>query len=217
MNSKKVHVSVSILAEDFSILGENLKIIEKAGGDSVHLDVIDGVFAPNITFGPVVVKGIRKLTTLPLHAHLMIKYPEKYFEDFINAGCSQICFHLEAEGNAENIIKKIHDMKTRCGIVLNPDTSVDTVTPYLEKIDLVLIMSVYPGFSGQKFIPEVLSKIEKIREIHSDIDIAVDGGINGKTIDSVLNAGANVIIANSYIFASKDREKAVRRLKGLNE
>jgi len=216
MNSK-IHVSVSILAEDFSILGENLKTIEKAGGDSVHLDVIDGVFAPNITFGPVVVKGIRKLTTLPLHAHLMIKYPEKYFEDFINAGCSQICFHPESEGNAENIIKKIHSMKARCGMVLNPDTSVDTVIPYLEEIDLVLIMCVYPGFSGQKFIPEVLPKIEKIREISPEIDIAVDGGINDETIDSVLNAGANVIITNSYVFSSKDRARAIRRLKGLNE
>lgn len=217
MNNKKVHVSVSILAEDFSILGENLKVIEKAGGDSVHLDVIDGVFAPNITFGPVVAKGIRKLTNLPLHAHLMIKYPEKYLEDFIDAGCSQICFHLEAEGNADNIIKKIHDLKAKCGIVLNPDTSVEIVIPYLEKIDLVLIMCVYPGFSGQKFIPDVLSKIEKIRKIRPEIDIAVDGGINDETIDSVLESGANVIIADSYIFSSEDRARAVRRLKGLNE
>jgi ribulose-phosphate 3-epimerase len=216
MNSK-IHVSVSILAEDFSILGENLKIIEKAGGDSVHLDVIDGVFAPNITFGPVVVKGIHKLTKLPLQAHLMIKYPEKYLDDFIEAGCSQIYFHLESDGNHEKIINKIHDMKAECGIVLNPDTSVNTVLPYLDRLDLVLIMCVHPGFSGQKFIPEVLSKIEKIRKICPDIDIAVDGGINDETIDSVLNAGANLIITNSYVFSSKDRAKAIRRLKGLNE
>jgi len=217
MNNKKVHVSVSILAEDFSILGENLKIIEKAGGDSVHLDVIDGVFAPNITFGPVVVKGIRKLTSLPIHAHLMIKYPEKYIEDFIKSGCSQICFHLESEGNPDRIINKIHDMDTKCGIVLNPDTSADTVIPYLERIDEVLIMSVHPGFSGQEFIPDVLTKIEKIRKISAEIDIAVDGGINDETIDSILKSGANVIVANSYIFSSEDRAKAIKRLKGLNE
>jgi ribulose-phosphate 3-epimerase len=217
MNDKKIHVSVSILAEDFSILGKNLKTIENAGGDSVHLDVIDGVFAPNLTFGPVVVKGIRKLTNLPLHAHLMIKYPEKYLEDFIKAGCSQICFHLESEGNPVKIINKIHEMKAKCGIVLNPDTSVDTVIPYLERIDEVLIMSVHPGFSGQKFIPDVLKKIEEIRKISSDIDIAVDGGINDKTIGPVLKSGANMIVANSYIFSSKDRKKAVRRLKGLDE
>ena len=216
MNSK-IHVSVSILAEDFSILGENLKIIEKAGGDSVHLDVIDGVFAPNLTFGPVVIKGIKKLTKLPLQAHLMIQYPEKYIEDFIEAGCYLIYFHLESDGNPEKIIKQIHDMKAQCGIVLNPDTPADAVIPYLDRLDCVLIMCVYPGFSGQKFIPEVLSKIKKIRELRPEIDIAVDGGINDETIDSVLKAGANVIITNSYVFSSKDRAKAIRRLKGLNE
>jgi ribulose-phosphate 3-epimerase len=215
--NKEIHVSVSILAEDFSILGANLKIIEDAGGDSVHLDILDGVFAPNISFGPVVIKGIRKLTTLPLHAHLMIKYPEKYIEDFLNAGCSQIYFHLESEGNPENIIKKIHEMKAKCGIVLSPDTPITTVEPYLGKIDSVLIMSVYPGFSGQKFIPNVLSKIKNLREISPEIDIAVDGGINDETINSVLNSGANVIIANSYIFSSPDRARAIKRLKGLNE
>jgi ribulose-phosphate 3-epimerase len=215
--NKEIHVSVSILGEDFSILGEVLKIIENAEGDSVHLDILDGVFAPNISFGPVVIKGIHKLTTLPLHAHLMIKYPERYIEDFINVGCSKIYFHLESEGNTENLIKKIHDMDARCGIVLNPDTSVSTVEPYLKKIDAVLIMSVHPGFSGQKFIPEVLKKIKKLREISPKIDIAVDGGINEETIDSVLESGANVIIANSYIFSSPDRTKAVKRLKGLNE
>jgi ribulose-phosphate 3-epimerase len=215
--NKEIHVSVSILAEDFSVLGEILKTIEDAGGDSIHLDVIDGVFAPNLTFGPVIIKAIRKLSLLPLHAHLMIKYPEKYLEDFINVGCSQIYFHLESKGKPKNIIKKIHQMNAKCGIVLNPDTSVETVKPYLETIDSVLIMSVHPGFSGQKFIPDVLKKIEKIRKISPKLDIAVDGGINEETIDPVLKAGANLIIANSYIFSSEDRARAIRRLKGLNE
>jgi len=215
--NKEIHVSVSILAEDFSALGEVLKTVEDAGGDSVHLDVIDGVFAPNLSFGPVVIKGIRKLTSLPLHAHLMIQYPEKYLEDYINVGCSQIYFHLESEGNPENIIEKIHEMNTKCGIVLNPDTSVDTVKPYLKQIDSVLLMSVHPGFSGQKFIPDVLSKIKKLRKISSEIDIAVDGGVNDDNIDSILASGANEIITNSFVFSSKDRAKAVRRLKGLNE
>jgi ribulose-phosphate 3-epimerase len=213
--SKKIHVSVSILAEDFSILGKILKTVEDAGGDSVHLDILDGVFAPNISFGPVVIKGIRKLTSLPLHAHLMIKYPEKYIEDFIDAGCSQIYFHLESEVVPLNIIKKIHEMKARCGIVLNPDTPVDIVEPYLEIIDSVLVMSVHPGFSGQKFIPEVLGKIEKIRKFSPELDIAVDGGINDETIDGVLESGANVIITDSYVFSSKDRTRAVNRLKGI--
>ncbi len=215
--NKEIHVSVSILAEDFSKLGEVLKTIENAGGDSVHLDILDGVFAPNISFGPVVIKGIRKLTSLPLHSHLMIQYPEKYIEDFINAGCSQIYFHLESEGNPENIIKKIHDMNARCGIVLNPDTSVSTVEPYLDRIDAVLLMSVHPGFSGQKFITDVLTKIKNLREISPELDIAVDGGVNDETIDPVLGSGANVIIANSYIFSSADRARAVRKLKGINE
>lgn len=215
--NKEVHVSVSILAEDFSKLGEVLKTIENAGGDSVHLDILDGVFAPNISFGPVVIKGIRKLTNLPLHSHLMIRYPEKYIEDFINAGCSQIYFHLESEGNPENIINKIHDMNAGCGIVLNPDTSVSTVEPYLDKIEAVLIMSVHPGFSGQRFIPNVLTKIKNLRMISSELDIAVDGGVNDETIDSVLASGANLIIANSYIFSSDDKALAVRRLKGINE
>lgn len=215
--NKEIHVSVSILAEDFSILGEVLKTIENAGGDSVHLDILDGVFAPNISFGPVVIKGIRKLTTLPLHAHLMIQYPEKYIEDFINVGCSQIYFHLESEGNPDNIINKIHDMNAKCGIVLNPDTSAETVEPYLDKIDAVLIMSVHPGFSGQKFIPESLSKIKNLRDISPELEIAVDGGVNDETIDSVLESGANVIIANSYVFSSNDKTRAVRRLKGINE
>ena len=147
----------------------------------------------------------------------MIKYPEKYIEDFLNAGCSQIYFHLESEGNPLNIIKKIHEMKAKCGIVLNPDTSITTIEPYLGKIDSVLIMSVYPGFSGQKFIPDVLSKIKNLRENSPEIDIAVDGGVNDETINPVLNSGANVIIANSYVFSSPDRARAVRRLKGLNE
>jgi len=215
--NKEVHVSVSILGEDFSVLREVLKIIEDAGGDSVHLDVIDGVFAPNLSFGPVVIKGIRKLTKLPLHAHLMIQHPEKYLEDYIDVGCSKIYFHLESEGNPDKIIEKTHEMNVKCGIVLNPDTSGNSVKPYLEKIDAVLIMGVYPGFSGQKFIPEVLSKIENLRRIAPKLDIAVDGGINDDTIDSILNSGANEIITNSFVFSSKDRTKAVRRLKGLNE
>ncbi|MEO0292752.1 MAG: ribulose-phosphate 3-epimerase [candidate division WOR-3 bacterium] len=212
---REIHVSVSILAEDFSKLGEILRIIEDSGGDSVHLDVIDGVFAPNITFGPVVIKGIRKLSKLPLHAHLMIKYPEKYLEDFVKAGCSWIYFHLEAEGEPLNIINKLRKMNVKSGIVLNPDTSVETVKPYLREVDSILVMSVYPGFSGQKFIPEVLKKIKELRQSSPTLDIAVDGGINDETIDSVLSAGANVIIANSYIFSSKDRAYAIRRLKGL--
>jgi ribulose-phosphate 3-epimerase len=215
--NRNIHVSVSILGEDFSILGKILKTVENAGGDSVHLDVIDGVFAPNLSFGPIIIKAIRKLTNLPLQAHLMIQYPEKYLADYINAGCYQIYFHLESEGNPENIISKIHEMKNKCGIVLNPDTSVNTVIPYLDRIDSVLIMSVNPGFSGQEFIPEILSKIERIREISTEIDIAVDGGINDKTIDSVLNSGASTIIANSFIFSSENKAKAVMRLKGLNE
>lgn len=215
--NKKIHVSVSILGEDFSLLEEKLKAIEKAGGDSIHLDVLDGVFAPNLSFGPMVIKGIRKLTTLPLHAHLMIQFPEKYVEDYIEAGCSKIYFHLESEGNPEKIIKKTHRMNAKCGIVLNPDTSARTVEPYLGRIDAVLVMGVHPGFSGQKFIPDVLPKIRKLRELSSDIDIAVDGGINDKTIDSILESGANVIITNTYVFSSKNKAEAVRRLKGLNE
>jgi ribulose-phosphate 3-epimerase len=213
--NKEISVSVSILAEDFSILGKIVKTIEDAGGDSVHLDILDGVFAPNISFGPVVIKGIRKLTTLPLYAHLMIKYPEKYIEDFIDAGCSLLYFHLESEVIPLNIIKKTHELKGRCGIVLNPDTPVDIVEPYLELIDSVLIMSVHPGFSGQKFIPGVLRKIEKIRKFSPELDIAVDGGINDENIDSVLKSGATTIITDSYVFSSKDKARAVRRLKGF--
>ncbi len=212
--NKRIRVSPSILSADFSCLREEIKSVEEAGADELHLDVMDGHFVPNITFGPFIVRAIKKITDLPLSAHLMITYPEKYIEEFINAGCSAISFHLETEGDPIPIIETIRKNKVEAGLVINPNTPIKAVERYLDRIDFVLAMSVYPGFVAQKFISDVIPKIKEVRNLAPELDIAVDGGINDRTVDSVIEAGANIIVSASYIFSSADRKYAIQRLRG---
>jgi ribulose-phosphate 3-epimerase len=215
--NKKIKVSASILSADFSNLREEIKSVEKAGVDELHLDVMDGHFVPNITFGPFIIEAIRKITDLPLGAHLMITEPDKYIEEFINAGCAAIGFHLESKGDPICIINTLKENKVKSGIVINPDSSVEDVKPYLDKVDFVLVMTVYPGFAAQKFIPDVLPKIREIRNLAPLLDISVDGGINNETVDSVIKAGANIVVSASYIFSSKNRKLAIQRLRGKTD
>ncbi len=214
--AKEIRISPSILSADFSCLREEIKSIEEAGADELHLDVMDGHFVPNITFGPVIVKAVKRITELPISAHFMITYPEKYVMEFIHAGCSAISFHPDAEGDPISIIETIHKNNAKAGLVINPDKPVKAVELYLDRVDFILVMSVYPGFAEQKFIPDVISKIKEVRSLAPGLDIAVDGGINDKTVDSVIEAGANIIVSASYIFSSRNRKYAIRRLRGKN-
>ncbi len=213
MSTKKRIIAPSILSADFGNLATEIKAIETAGAEYVHCDVMDVHFVPNITFGPCVIEGARKATKLPLDVHLMISNPEKYIPQFRKAGADILTVHAEACGdNLEKVIDQIQESGAKVGVCVNPDKPIDLFLPFLEKIDMVLIMSVYAGFGGQKFIPEMLKKIENTKEAivkkGLDIDIEIDGGINDKTIKDVYSAGANIIVAGSYVFNSdnyKDR------------
>lgn len=210
----KIIVSASILNADFSRLSEEVKNAEAAGVQMFHLDVMDGHFVPNITFGPKLVKDLRSQTSLTLESHLMIKEPLKYLQEFIDAGSDWISVHVETldDKDARRIIKNVKSNLKKIGFALNPDTSLSKVEPYLGELDFVLIMSVFPGFGGQKFMPEVLGKIQDLRKKY-DRDIAVDGGINDKTGPLVAEKGANILCVGSYIFANSDYQNSIRRLK----
>jgi len=212
-----VLVAPSILSADFSKLGEEIKAVEMAGADWIHIDVMDGHFVPNLTIGPVVVKSIRKTTDLPFDVHLMISNPEKYIERFVDAGADILTVHIETVKDPLESIKKIRDLGCKAGLTLNPDTPFKKISEFVPEVDLVLIMTVYPGFSGQKFKEEVIPKIsearKKIDSIGKDIYLEVDGGINDKTSILAKKAGADVLVAGNHVFKSKNYEKAISLLK----
>ena len=218
---KKIQISPSILSADFSNLEKDIKKLETAGADMIHVDVMDGHFVPNITIGPPVIKALRNKTSLPFDVHLMISPVHKYIKDFANAGADIITIHPEATPNLQESIDEIKSFKKKVGISLNPDTKIDIIEDYLDKVDLILIMSVYPGFGGQKFISDVLEKIKNLKDLKDkkklNFDIEVDGGINFSNFKSVIDAGANVLVSGTTIFKENngDIKKNIDFLKSI--
>jgi ribulose-phosphate 3-epimerase len=210
---KKVLIAPSILSADFSRLGDEIRAVENGGADWIHVDVMDGAFVPNITIGPAVVKSIRPVTRLPLDVHLMIRNPERYIESFAKAGSDIITFHAEAEGDPREIIKLIRYYKKKVGISIRPRTDADRIAPLLKMVDMVLVMTVEPGFGGQDFMADCLPKIEILRKAFGK-DIEVDGGINPANAAEVLAKGANILVAGTSVFGQKDYAAAIRKLRG---
>jgi ribulose-phosphate 3-epimerase len=205
---KKIQISPSILSADFSQLGNEIKRLEEGGADMIHVDVMDGHFVPNLTIGPPVIKALRKQCSIKFDVHLMISPVHKYIEAYADAGADIITIHPEATENLEESISKIKSLNKKVGVSLNPESKLDLITNYLEKIDLVLIMSVNPGFGGQKFMPEVLDKVKQLKEIKSkknmNFDIEIDGGINFDNCRSAIEAGANILVSGTTIFKSNN-------------
>ncbi len=214
----KVLVSPSILSAEFAKMGEGVANVEKWGADLVHCDVMDGVFVPNITFGMPMVKSLRKYSTLPFDVHLMITEPEKYVGEFCDCGADIVTFHPDASKDVKKALDIIKSKGKKCGLVLNPDKPLSLVEDYLEDIDMLLIMSVYAGFGGQSFIPEVLDKVREakkmIEKTGRDIDIEIDGGINTNNIKDVLEAGVNVVVAGSAVFKAENPADTIKALRG---
>ena len=216
---KRVKIAPSILSADFAKMGEEVRSLEKCGADIIHCDVMDGVFVNNITFGIKMVEDIRKMTTLPLDCHLMIVHPEKYVERFAKAGADIITVHFEAcQDNLKEVLSLIKGTGKKCGAVINPDTPVEKIKDVIPMCDMVLVMSVFPGFGGQKFIPTALDKLREIRAIIDesgrDIDLEIDGGVTEENVKEIKAAGANVIVAGSAVFKAQDRAKMIADLRG---
>jgi ribulose-phosphate 3-epimerase len=208
-----IKVAPSILSADFRHLENEIKKVEEAGADLIHIDVMDGHFVPNITIGPLVVKACRKATRLPLDVHLMIENPDRYIPSFAAAGADIITIHVEAAKNLLSDIELIRQNGAQPGVVVNPATPVESIFPVLDKVAMVLLMSVNPGFEGQKFMPEVLDKIRTLKLL---VDIEVDGGINLQTAKEVVKAGANVLVAGSAIFYAENYRAVIEKMKALN-
>lgn len=210
-------ISPSILSADFANLERDVKLVQDNGADWIHVDVMDGHFVPNITIGVPVVKSLKKITDLPLDVHLMIDNPDKYVEPFANAGADILTFHYEAIFSSQNIldlIKKIHSFGIKCGISIKPKTSPEVLIPYLDIVDMVLVMTVEPGFGGQEFMSDCAEKIKFIKQMASEkLIIQVDGGINEKTGKICKEFGANSLVAGSYIYKSSDIKRAIDSLK----
>ncbi len=209
----KILIAPSILSADFSKLGEEVKAVERAGADWIHIDVMDGHFVDNITMGPVVVKSIRPVTKLPLDTHLMIKNPERYIERFAKCGSDIITFHIEVEEDPKELVRLIRYYKKKVGVSIRPKTDLKSLSTILTMVDMVLVMTVEPGFGGQEFMPDCVAKIEELRKIFRK-DIEVDGGVNGQTVSDVIKAGANIIVAGTSVFGTKNYAEAIEKLRG---
>jgi ribulose-phosphate 3-epimerase len=215
MDANKILVAPSLLAADFGRLAEETRRMEEAGADWIHLDVMDGHFVPNLTIGPQVVEDLRPITRLPLDVHLMIEHPERYVTQFTDAGADRLTIHVEAAGGRlSDVIRQIRRLGVKVGLALRPETPLDVLKPYLDELDLALLMTVNPGFGGQAFMPQVLPKIEALRKLFAG-HIQVDGGINHETALQTQTAGADVMVAGTYIFRAADAKQAIQALKRL--
>jgi ribulose-phosphate 3-epimerase len=215
--NKSILIAPSLLSADFSKLAQEVKAVEKAGADLLHLDIMDGLFVPNLTFGPLVISSIRPHSNLIFDVHLMIESPERYIKDFADSGADWISIHAEATNHLHRAIWKIKELDKKAGVALNPHTPLEIIKYVLEDLDYVLIMTVNPGFGGQKFIKNCLSKIKELKELIEkrglNTLIEVDGGINAETAPEVIKAGAKILVAGSAIFGEKDYAKAIEALK----
>ncbi len=214
-------ISPSILSADFACLGDEVRAVADAGADWIHIDVMDGCFVPNITIGPLVVEAVRKVTSLPLDVHLMIQQPDRFIRDFADAGADLISVHVETGGHLNRMVQQIKELDVRAGLVLNPSTPLNSIEWMLDDIDLVLVMSVNPGFGGQSFIPNALGKISALKKMlgsrYPNIQIEVDGGVKPENIGSIAAAGADVFVAGSAIFGADDYKESIAALrKGLS-
>ena len=216
---KKIQISPSILSADFSQLGIEIKRLEEGGADMIHVDVMDGHFVPNLTIGPPVIKALKKHSSILFDVHLMISPVHKYIEAYSEAGADIITIHPEATDDLEKSILKIKELNKKVGVSLNPETKIDVILKFLDKIDLVLVMSVNPGFGGQKFMPEVLNKIKDLKKLQKEkglnFDIEIDGGINFENSKTAIEAGANILVSGTTIFKSNngDIKKNIELLK----
>ena len=219
---KNILISPSVLAADFSKLGEEIQLVSEEGADLIHLDVMDGHFVPNLSFGADIIKGIRGFSNLPFDVHLMIENPEHYVDAYLEAGANFITVHPEATPHIHSVLQKIHKAGVKAGIALNPGTPIEALENVIDIIDLILVMTVNPGFGGQSFLSSQLPKISKIRTIIDDgghsIDLSVDGGINPITAKLAIDAGADILVAGTSIFKAGDEtySKSIKRLRNLN-
>lgn len=214
---RKIKIAPSILSADFTHLREQISAVERGGADWLHLDIMDGQFVPNITFGPLIIKSIRKLTKLPLDTHLMIQHPDSYLEDFKEAGCDSLTVHVETCPHLHRTIEKIQQLGMKAGVTLNPATPASSIKEILPYVDLVLIMTVNPGFGGQKFISSMVHKVSEIADMISSQGLhcylEVDGGVDGSNARTLVEAGANVLVAGNSIFSHKNISQAVTNLR----